>query len=1417
MDITAYALDIDAGWGIGTEGAIETAASLIAADTTDGVIDLDNTLTSPVSVTSLTTGAGDILFSQAGGGPLAVALAQTADGDILIDVSGAALRVGTVTAGGIGQNISLTTIGSGDIEVGSVEAAEDRITITSAGAITDGVGKIAAHELIATAGGSMVLDTSVDTLTATNHGELTVVETDAITLITDVASLMLSTEGSGDVAVGESDDLTLAGILVADGRLSVSAGNLTVVGTVSAREVSLQGSTVGSLPGSVISAQRLQVGAYLGMTLITDVDVLVAHAPAGDIVVSESDAIVMEAVAFNGSVEITAGGAVAAAVVADELVVSAAGPITLMTTVNTLTAATSGVGDIIIDETDSIILSNVTTADGSITVTARGDIAAASILAGNPGDVTLAAGGAVMAAVTSDALVVLAGGDVTLDTTVARLEAKVAAAGNVVIRETNDILLGCVLTFDGSIAVTAGGTINAAMCVSMTDADSNDIALTSTGGDIVAAEIHAGTLGDVILSSDGYLMAIVTADELAAVSAGDITLSTTVASLVATTTSAGALSVTETDAIVLAGLQASDGAISIAAGGTITAVNIDSVLDADGNDIHLTTTSGDILIDLVRAGRSSGRIYLTSAGNIREVDAFDPDVDLAARAASIEVAGEFGSSVDPNLELELDLGTLEFRGANLILHHQGDIELIVMVTGVIDVNATGTITATYLESGQGRITIRAGRDILIGFVDAGAQVGVVSLTAGGSILEAQPGDDEVDLIADQAYLSAGASIGGGSEENQYLEVELGTLAAEGGTSIHISEMNDIALASVTAPDGEIDMVAGGEILITGMVSTGTAGGSISLQAGGRIYMQGEEPVATDLLTLVSNSSIFLRTRVNTLDANLAGQGTLEIREADAIVLRNLKNANGPVRVIAGGSMTVVWVESLTDAKGNNIGLMTLGGDIVVDYVGAGAQYGQISVSSAGSILEAVNHDSGVDLSGALGILYAQGRIDKGLDRSFKAIHACGQKYALYEFERGEKLNVCWLEGDVELFFTLENKVHVFATGTITVVYLGSQGNDIYLRSKYQDISVEYLSSAPCSGDIELDADGSVRLAGQLFSGETGQIIAGDDLRIRAGDGIQLLGSTSAGGDIDLWADEGIQISGVVAAADDIQVRTDDGTAAIEAAVRADGLLDVSAGKDLLISAPLVAGGDLELHARGSLKTTNDLATLTAGMNVVLGTCSGDIELRGAVAAGAGYTPCSSRHWCHDCHEMPDLLIHSGAGLFIQGDVTSVDDVEACADDGILIDAGVTAVDAITLHARGSLTVTARATLNAGGDVDLYAKGLLSIGGEVNGAYDVMMTGCSDLEMSGKIRAGDDVIVFAWGDNVISGSVEVGDEIRLSALDDLTLLPGSLLTGILGKPAERVSLFAYDQITMQGTIYAEKLIVRPGRSSFCWKG
>jgi hypothetical protein len=61
---------------------------------------------------------------------------------------------------------------------------------------------------------------------------------------------------------------------------------------------------------------------------------------------------------------------------------------------------------------------------------------------------------------------------------------------------------------------------------------------------------------------------------------------------------------------------------------------------------------------------------------------------------------------------------------------------------------------------------------------------------------------------------------------------------------------------------------------------------------------------------------------------------------------------------------------------------------------------------------------------------------------------------------------------------------------------------------------------------------------------------------------------------------------------------------------------------------------------------------------------------------------------------------------------------------------------------------------------------------------------------------------------VSGTIEAGDEIRLSTFDDLTLLPGSLLTGSMGKKARLVFLFARDHVTLQGTINAEKLVVIP---------
>jgi len=144
--------------------------------------------------------------------------------------------------------------------------------------------------------------------------------------------------------------------------------------------------------------------------------------------------------------------------------------------------------------------------------------------------------------------------------------------------------------------------------------------------------------------------------------------------------------------------------------------------------------------------------------------------------------------------------------------------------------------------------------------------------------------------------------------------------------------------------------------------------------------------------------------------------------------------------------------------------MSLDGDILIDFVGVGSEHGQISLSSADDIREA-NEDEQVDLSGALGILYAQDKIDKGIEANFKSKHGRGKKQALYEFERGKKLNIGDLKGDVELFFTLENKVHVVADGVITVTCLDSGDNDVDLKSRGGDIHIEYLDAGPGRGDV----------------------------------------------------------------------------------------------------------------------------------------------------------------------------------------------------------------------------------------------------------------------------------------------------------------------------------------------------------------
>ncbi|MBN1687410.1 MAG: hypothetical protein JW852_12190, partial [Spirochaetales bacterium] len=710
-------------------------------------------------------------------------------------------------------------------------------------------------------------------------------------------------------------------------------------------------------------------------------------------------------------------------------------------------------------------------------------------------------------------------------------------------------------------------------------------------------------------------------------------------------------------------------------GGSILALRVLSALDAAGNDVSLSA-GGSVLVGEIAVGKSNGSVTIDCAGDLREADypAPNPDdeVDITARRGYFMVGSEFGSAASPALDLELDLAELTFVGNDLFFDFTGDIVLTVIASGVVDVTASGSMTALSIVSGAGDIALESyGGSIYVGCVDAGVEAGTVTMRAFDSILEIADAEETVDIVSNGAYLFAGSEVGGSSAGDPLLETQIAYLEVEVGNSvIGVSELDDLELGSVIAPEGTVSILAGGRILISGEVTTGAEGGSIYLNAGGELYLSGTHPVTTDTLEAVAVDGIYLRTEAETMSAYVTGAGILEIREADDLVLSEVTNADGPVRIIAGGTITAGRVVSLCDEPGNNVGLIALAGDVLVGFIGAGSEYGQISISSAGYIGTTPVTGCDVGLRGALGILYAQGRVSGSIMTSFARRHGRGKQEALYVFERGRRLDVNDLAGNVELFFSLENSVHVTARGDVSVIYLDTHGHDVSLRSQCGDIVIERLDAADGWADVDLRADGSLSLIGRTYSGEIG------------------------------W---------------------------------------------------LAAGGDIELSAS-----------------------RGDIVLHGAVTAGtAVQTTGAGRN--HRCASAGGIEISSGSRAEIYGPIESADDVTIRADDGMVVDAAITATDRIEIRACGDSVIADGSVLIAERDIDIWFHGDLSIGGSLSAGDDICIWVYGDFVSNAILDAEDDITAWIRWDAFIGGDWNAADDIIVWSGGTLQI-PGTLYAG-----------------------------------------
>jgi trimeric autotransporter adhesin len=215
------------GGGIldGNGSANNVTANSLAVVAATG-IGLDTTINALTSAS--VTGAGSINVSN--NGSLSVANATTTNGSIALSATSGDLDITSVNAGGAGAGVTLSTTTSGNVNLGFV-TAPDQVTITSAGAITDGNG---AANNITTATTSLSgatnigttpdpLETAVQTLNATaTAGGISITEADRVTLNNIVA-------GGGNVTISNTaGDMIINSITASAGGidLTASAGSI---------------------------------------------------------------------------------------------------------------------------------------------------------------------------------------------------------------------------------------------------------------------------------------------------------------------------------------------------------------------------------------------------------------------------------------------------------------------------------------------------------------------------------------------------------------------------------------------------------------------------------------------------------------------------------------------------------------------------------------------------------------------------------------------------------------------------------------------------------------------------------------------------------------------------------------------------------------------------------------------------------------------------------------------------------------------------------------------------------------------------------------------------------------------------------------------------------------------------------------
>ena len=878
-DITATdaAADVTivAATGVGSTNALET--NVVEIDITNSVsgniriseanalniFNIANTApndgsgdTGVVSIDSGTAADGDLTVLAGGTG------ITTVDGDIILDANQF-----TATAD-LNIDNTLTTTNTGDVTL----TADDELNFAATGSVS------------ATGPGSVSLEANTDNAASTGADDVDMVNGSSIDAGSGSVTVTTSGTGAGaTLEIANSPTLVIDTDNDVDVSTTATLSDLTMTlnpDDADSYSVADSGALTFDVTdiGAIVDITNVTSTSNLNFTLTTDtgdIEVDTINLIGGDLSLTATTGSIDDALATTSSI------------IADDVTLvagAAAGAIGATASINTamggvLNATGAGAGVIDINQTGSLLLGLVTTGMGTITLTASGAINEAivsnvdNVVTKGTVDLTGIQGiGNISTLDTASTAVLILDTDFSFDVdndtdltdltitvnpqtslneydlVAPNLTFTVTDAGDdLTITNISDTTAGLNLTFTTDTGDVNVGTINVS-------GGTDNVVLTATDGGFVDATstITADTL-DITAGGSGSAIGT---------SAANINV-TLVGTLTASAaTGVGGIFITETSDMSIATINSGSGDVELTAtAGFIDEAVNDNALKIDSEDGGVTGS-----VTLI-ADSASGRVGET--GTTEQINVNTDDLRVTAHE-------DIGVASTADLT-DLTLNIIQAGEAN-----------------VYDIDATN-LTATLVDPGT-ELDVTDLSDTTTGLnlnltVDEAIDIATINILTGDAVITSTgsnivDNDDNSTITADDLTLqvdAAAAFIGTSGAANDINVTLTGTLnasATNAGGGIFLHETDDMAVGTVDAGSGDIELRGDsaindasssndvGDVITTGTIAlieattgVGTSNGSLDLDAA----------TITDVDTTASGG-----VNINVLDGDDGGVAVVEV-------------------------------------------------------------------------------------------------------------------------------------------------------------------------------------------------------------------------------------------------------------------------------------------------------------------------------------------------------------------------------------------------------------------------------------------------------------------------------------------------------------------------------------------------------------